>query len=65
MLLERQLRPEALELRRRDYIDCRRTRRSKREGRRRRSMTFGTTIRIARMHHPYCLTWRGDDLRFV
>ena len=27
--------------------------------------TFGTTIRIARVHHPCCLSWRDDDLRFV
>jgi hypothetical protein len=29
------------------------------------SPTFGTTIRIARVQHPCCLSWRGDDLRFV
>jgi hypothetical protein len=31
----------------------------------RRSVTFGTTIRIARLHHPSCLNWRVGDLRFL
>ena len=26
--------------------------------------TFGTTIRIARVHHPSCLSRRAGDLRF-
>jgi hypothetical protein len=29
------------------------------------SLTFGTTIRIARLHHPCCLSWRARDLRFL
>jgi hypothetical protein len=28
-------------------------------------MTFGTTIRISRMHHPSCLSRKGGDLRFL
>jgi hypothetical protein len=28
-------------------------------------MTFGTTIRITRSHHPSCLSCRADDLRFL
>jgi hypothetical protein len=28
-------------------------------------VTFGTAIRIARVHHPSCLTWRASDLRFL
>jgi hypothetical protein len=38
---------------------------STRERHPRRSMTFRTTIRIAYVHRPCCLVWRGDDLRFV
>jgi hypothetical protein len=29
------------------------------------SPTFGTTIRIAPLHHPCCLSYRADDLRFL
>jgi hypothetical protein len=29
------------------------------------SLTLGTTIRIARPHHPCCLTWRTNDLQFL
>jgi hypothetical protein len=25
----------------------------------------GTTIRIARLHHPSCLSWTAGDLRFL
>jgi hypothetical protein len=31
----------------------------------RRWMTFGTTIRIARVHYPCCLRRRAGDLRFL
>ena len=31
----------------------------------RRWMTFGTTIRIARLHHPSCMSRRPGDLRFL
>jgi hypothetical protein len=31
----------------------------------RRSTTFGTTIRIARLHYPSCMSRRADDLRFL
>jgi hypothetical protein len=27
--------------------------------------TFGTTIRIAQLHHPSCLTWGTGGLRFL
>ena len=29
------------------------------------TVTFGTTIRIACMRHPSCLSRRSDDLRFL
>jgi hypothetical protein len=28
-------------------------------------VTVGTTIRIARSHHPCCLSWKAGDLRFL
>jgi hypothetical protein len=28
-------------------------------------MTFGTTIRTSRLHHPSCLSRRASDLRFL
>jgi hypothetical protein len=70
MQLERQHRPEACGRRRggmstADEPSRRQTRPPTRERTPRRSMTFGTTIRIARLHHPCCLSWRASDLRFL
>jgi len=28
-------------------------------------LTVGTTIRIARLHHPYCSNWKAGNLRFL